>query len=244
MNKQFNKNRVYFIVVCIAVFVLVSIILLCFLGDDEFCGTEESTGDYIVNGSPETVWDSQEHHENKSTDASNYATSEQVILDISQDEIEEDSSVREEDEIITTTTISITITTETTTATTRENITSQEINITDITTEHEHVFYDEITYIHHDEEGHYEKVCVQEGYEEVIYDSYDKYCYHCGAVMDDWTFDDVLNHSSIHGAYGTYQMIVDTIWHEPVYEDKWIIDKAAYDEEVIREICVQCGYER
>ena len=244
MNKQFNKSRVYLVVVCIAVLVLLSTTLLCCFGDDTFCGTEDSTSDCVANESSMTVWISQEHHENKSTDDLNYTTSEHVLLDTSQAEIEQDVSVVEDDEITTSTIISTTITTGTTIATTRETITSQENDITDVTTEHEHVFYEEIIYIHHEEEGHYEKVCVQEGYEEVIYDSYDKYCYHCGAVMDDWTFDDVLNHSSIHGAYGTYQMIVDTIWHEPVYEDKWIIDKAAYDEEVIREICVQCGYER
>ena len=109
-------------------------------------------------------------------------------------------------------------------------------------TQHVHNFVTNIIYISHAEEGHYEDVCVSQGYEEKIYETYDSYCYQCGAVMDDWSFDQLLDHSAIHGSYGTYTAVVEIIWHEPVYENQWIVDKEAYEEEVREEKCVECGY--
>ncbi len=112
----------------------------------------------------------------------------------------------------------------------------------DITTEHTHNFDVTITFVSHPEEGHYEEVCVTDGYNEEIYETYNKYCYQCGVVMDDWSFEQLLDHSAIHGSFGTYTKVVDTIWHEPVYETIWVVDKEAYDEEVIVEQCKECGY--
>ena len=109
-------------------------------------------------------------------------------------------------------------------------------------TQHVHNFVASITYIYHAEEGHYEEVCVSQGYEKKIYETYDTYCYQCGAIMDDWGFNELLDHSALHGSYGSYTAVIDTIWHEPVYENRWIVDKEAYKEEVYEEKCIECGY--
>lgn len=110
------------------------------------------------------------------------------------------------------------------------------------TTEHVHTYAMSSSCAYYPEEGHYEKVCVSEGYTEEIYECYDKYCYYCGAIMDDWDFEALLEHSSIHGAYGTQQIVVETIWHEPIYEEIWVVDKEEYYEEEVVVECIECGY--
>ena len=125
---------------------------------------------------------------------------------------------------------------ENTIPTTQGSITTQSL----ITT-HIHTYVADREYITQPEEGHYEKVCITPGYYEEVYESCSKYCYSCGAVMDDWSFDDLLSHSAIHGSYGTHQMVVDIVWHEAIYEDVWIVDKEEYVQEVITEKCIECG---
>ena len=119
-----------------------------------------------------------------------------------------------------------------------ENVSIQETE----ETEHLHSFETVVSCVYHPEEGHYEEVCLSEGYNENIYESYDKYCYQCGVVMDGWDFSQILDHSAIHGSFGTYSKLVDTVWHEPVYETVWVVDKYAYEEEVMTEKCIVCGY--
>ena len=111
-----------------------------------------------------------------------------------------------------------------------------------ITTEHEHSYVMTSSCMYHPEEGHYEKVCVVEGYSEDIFEYYDKYCYYCGTIMDDWGFEEILDHSSMHGAYGSYRLLVDSIWHEPVFEQVWIVDVEGYYEEEVVVECIDCGY--
>ena len=60
--------------------------------------------------------------------------------------------------------------------------------------------------------------------------------------MDEYSFNELLDHSALHGSYGTYKKVIDKVWHEPVYEEKWIVDKEPYTEEVVIEKCSQCGY--
>ena len=60
--------------------------------------------------------------------------------------------------------------------------------------------------------------------------------------MDDWDFEALLEHSSIHGTYGTQQIVVETIWHEPIYEEIWVVDKEEYYEEEVVVECIECGY--
>lgn len=112
----------------------------------------------------------------------------------------------------------------------------------DATTEHTHNFVISSSCAFFPEEGHYEYVCIAEGYNEDRYEFYDKYCYFCGSVMDSWPVEQLLAHSSEHGAYGTYQLLVESIYCEPEYEEIWVVDKEEYyvEEEVIE--CIECGY--
>lgn len=133
-------------------------------------------------------------------------------------------------------------TTQATTQATTQGASTQ-VQVTEAaTSQHIHSYEANISYVYHPEEGHYEEQCVVEGYEEEVYEYYDTYCYYCGTVMDGWGYKELLNHSAIHGAYGTYKEVVDTIWHEPVYEQVWVVDKEEYYEEVITESCTICGY--
>jgi len=111
-----------------------------------------------------------------------------------------------------------------------------------VNTEHVHNFVISSSCAYYPEEGHYEDICVKDGYTEEKYESYENYCYFCGSIMDSWSLDQILEHSSKHGSYGTYNMLVESIYHEPVYEKIWVIDKAEYyvEEEVIE--CIECGY--
>ncbi len=143
---------------------------------------------------------------------------------------------------VTTATATIKPTTEAATQTTTQTASAQ-VQVTEAsTTQHTHSYETNISYVYHPEEGHYEEQCVSEGYEEEVYEYYDTYCYYCGTVMDGWSYKELLNHSAIHGAYGTYKAVIDTIWHEPVYEQVWVVDKEEYYEEVITEKCTVCGY--
>lgn len=131
-------------------------------------------------------------------------------------------------------------TTQITTSEIQEEIIELETTLT--ATEHEHTYVMTSSCMYHPEEGHYEQVCISEGYHEEIYEYYDKYCYYCGAVMDDWGFDEILDHSSMHGAYGTHRQLVDSVWHEPIYEQVWVVDLEAYYEEEVVVECIECGY--
>lgn len=126
--------------------------------------------------------------------------------------------------------------------TTQMNNTYSVDSATEITTTHTHSFVMTSSCMYHPEEGHYEEICVAEGYTENIYEYYEMYCYYCGAVMDGWGFEELLEHSSLHGAYGSYQLLTDSIWHEPVYENVWVVDVEEYYEEEMVVECTDCGY--
>lgn len=118
---------------------------------------------------------------------------------------------------------------------------------TDIETcEHEWVEMTET--IHHDETGHYETIVIEEAYDEPVYESH-AICGGCGKdfgsgeaaceaaldhTMEDF-FDDCEN-------YHTEDVQIDTIHHDAVTEQKWIVDTPAYDETVTTGYkCSVCG---
>lgn len=122
---------------------------------------------------------------------------------------------------------------------------------------HQHTWEAQYRTVHHDEEGHYEDVCVQKAYDEPIYETHN-FCNYCGI---DITATGVgLGHCSVCGplyppdhplygqfetqgsSYGTKDVQVGTTHHEAVYEKKWIVDKKAYDEQVLDGYkCTTCG---
>lgn len=105
----------------------------------------------------------------------------------------------------------------------------------------------EIVYktVYHEEEGHYEKVLIQEAWVEVVYENeIVKRCNQCGQIMR--TEKDIDKHfleSKSCTGYSNYwiEELVDVIHHDAIYEDKWIVDKAAWDEQVVDYYQCNCG---
>lgn len=127
----------------------------------------------------------------------------------------------------------------------------------DDTTQHQHNWVAQYTTVHHEEEGHYEDVLVQEAYDEPVYEvhyichycwiditasdlSVGAHCTTCGPPMneDDPFWEEGATEGS---SYGTKKVQVDTIHHDAVYETQWIVDKAAYDEKVLTGYTCTCG---
>ncbi|MCM1171210.1 MAG: hypothetical protein NC393_03695 [Clostridium sp.] len=125
---------------------------------------------------------------------------------------------------------------------------------------HQHTWQAQYRTVHHDEEGHYENKCVKEAYDEPIYDYHyfcnycriditalgsdpDTHCTVCGPPLSE---DDIRYVPGIittaGSSYSTGQVQVGTTHHEAVYEKKWIVDKKAYDEQVLDGYkCTTCG---
>lgn len=122
---------------------------------------------------------------------------------------------------------------------------------------HQHTWEAQYRTVHHDEVGHYEKVCVKEAYDEPVYEGHyfcdycgkditasgegPAHCIACGPPMpeDDPFWEPGATEGS---GYGTVRIQVSTTHHEAVYEKKWIVDKKAYDEQVSNGYkCTTCG---
>ena len=133
--------------------------------------------------------------------------------------------------------------------------------------------WDEV--VQHEEEGHWEKVLVKDAWDEEvpIYEEQIRHiCNNCGEDItgseNDHMFEHLSNgelagwHEEVkniqvgtetvhHEAVYEDKWIVDkeawteTIHHEAVYENKWIVDKEAWTEEVVQgQICPDCGATR
>ena len=107
--------------------------------------------------------------------------------------------------------------------------------------------------VHHDEEGHYENVLVKDAWIETVpvYETQARdICNTCNA---DLTGTNISAHVKQHmmagedkGGHRTewkeVQVGTETIKHDAVYEKKWIVDKAAWDETVTNGYkCSSCG---
>lgn len=122
---------------------------------------------------------------------------------------------------------------------------------------HQHTWEAQYRTVHHDEEGHYENVCVKEAYDEPVYGTH-YVCNYCGIDLG----NDQLSHclkcgpplseddiryvpgviTTAGSSYGTIRVQVSVIHHEAVYGKKWIVDKKAYDEQVPNGYkCTTCG---
>ena len=94
--------------------------------------------------------------------------------------------------------------------------------------------------INHPEQGHYETKVVKAAYDEPKYEEHNV-CNKCGYDMgtDDWN---VLNHENIcDGSYSCIPVQVGTIHHDAVTEQVYVVDQAAYTENVYGERCSGCG---
>ena len=128
---------------------------------------------------------------------------------------------------------------------------------------HTHDWVEQTETVHHEEKGHYENVEVgmetivdEEAWDEPVYD-YVQVCSVCGYSTD--SDDDIIGHmlshtdenGDLYGSYSSKRVQVDTIHHsgltheEPVYEQEWVVDSEAWDEEVVTGYrCRTCGAEK
>ena len=227
------------IVVSVALFLVLAIILFCKNAGDLKAydkGFESKTGSDVISTDMVSFANDTEH---KNSQECSY-----TISTNSDKTTSVDYSPKNEETTAGTTHITCDTTqaTEVITTSSQQDSTLDVDTTSTITTVHTHSYVMTSSCMYHPEEGHYEEVCVTEGYSEDIYEYYDKYCYYCGTIMDDWGFEEILDHSSIHGAYGTYKLLVDSIWHEPVYEQVWVVDVEGYYEEEVVVECIDCGY--
>lgn len=103
--------------------------------------------------------------------------------------------------------------------------------------------------IHHDEVGHKEKVLVSEAWDEEV-PVYEKVfvmiCNECDHVMRnaeelDAHFRENYECGSWRDANITEQVGTEIIHHEAVYEERYIVDKEAWDEQVTEYYRCNCG---
>lgn len=97
--------------------------------------------------------------------------------------------------------------------------------------------------IQHKEEGHYETKVVKAAYDEPQYDWHDV-CNKCGADLGDGLDggEAIANHGDIcDGSYSNVRVQVGTIHHDAVTEQVYVVDQAAYTENVYGERCSGCG---
>ena len=116
---------------------------------------------------------------------------------------------------------------------------------------HTHNWVPITTVVHHDEEGHWENVLVSEAWtEEVpIYEEREvMICNGCGADLTNLSESDFEDHifQSGHGSWREewkqVQVGTNKINHDAVYDKKWVVDKAAWDETVTTGYrCSSCG---
>ena len=94
--------------------------------------------------------------------------------------------------------------------------------------------------INHPEQGHYETKVVKAAYDEPKYEEHNV-CNKCGYDMgtDDW---EVLNHGDVcDGSYSCIPVQVGSIHHDAVTEQVYVVDQAAYTENVYGKRCSGCG---
>lgn len=116
---------------------------------------------------------------------------------------------------------------------------------------HTHNWVPITSVLHHDEQGHNEKVLVSEAWTEevpIYEEQYRAICNTCGEDITSNYAEHIKKHM-LNGEGGSYrnevvqiQVGTNKINHDAVYEDKWIVDKAAWDETVTTGYkCSSCG---
>lgn len=125
----------------------------------------------------------------------------------------------------------------TTVSATQKNTTSS----TKIET-HTHEWVAQTKTVHHAEEGRYETKVIQEAYNEVVY-AWRTFCNKCGNDISDLKADEVAFHSAIlcGSGYHADYVVVETIHHDAITEQVWVVDKAAWTETITTDYKCDCG---
>ena len=125
-------------------------------------------------------------------------------------------------------------------------------NNTSDSNKHTHRWNPITSKVHHEEQGHYENILVSEAWtEEVpIYEEQEVYIFNgCGSDItsdpDKHMYEALLVGNTKCAGYSSdwkqIQVGTDKITHDAVYESKWIVDKAAWDETVTTGYSCSCG---
>lgn len=99
--------------------------------------------------------------------------------------------------------------------------------------------------VHHQETGHYETQTVTEAWDEPVYEGR-CVCSACGGDFGSPT-EVSIHILEAHGGLASYsaqKVQVDTIHHEAVTQEIWVVDQAAWDEQVVTGYRCSCGAER
>lgn len=115
---------------------------------------------------------------------------------------------------------------------------------------HTHTWVEKFKDVYHEAQGHYEKVCIKQPWTESIpvYENQSRsICNTCGADITGNTGNHMKQHM-LNGENGSWrseyiqvQVGTNTIKHDGVYEDKWVVDKEAWTEKVSIGHSCSCG---
>ena len=115
---------------------------------------------------------------------------------------------------------------------------------------HTHTWVEKFKDVYHEAQGLYEKVCIKQPWTESIpvYEERDRaICNTCSADITDNITAHGKNHL-LNGENDSYrvewinvQVGTNTIKHDGVYEDKWVVDKEAWTEKVSIGHSCSCG---
>ena len=115
---------------------------------------------------------------------------------------------------------------------------------------HTHTWVEKFKDVYHEAQGHYEKVCVKQPWTESVPVYEEKclsICNTCGADITGNTGNHIKQHM-LNGENGSYrvewikvQVGTNTIKHDGVYEDRWVVDKEAWTEKVSIGHSCSCG---
>lgn len=117
--------------------------------------------------------------------------------------------------------------------------------------EHTHSWVEVYKDVYHAEEGHYENILVKDAWTELvpIYEEKEvSICNTCGADITGNTSAHMKAHM-LNGENGSFrtewkqvQTGTNTITHDAIYEQKWVVDKQAWTEKVLSGYkCNSCG---
>lgn len=147
----------------------------------------------------------------------------------------------------------VTTTTQTSTTNLNKNDTTSNSNSNTNKKEHTHSWVEVYKDVYHAEEGHYENVVVKDAWTETVpvYESkIVNICNGCGADitgnerehMKSAALAGNMNCGGWHNEQRQVQTGTNTITHDAVYDQKWVVDKAAWTEKVLTGYkCNSCG---
>ncbi len=109
------------------------------------------------------------------------------------------------------------------------------------TQQHTHTWVEDTKTIVHEEKGHYETKVVEEAFDEGIY-AWRTFCNKCGEDITDLGDEGLTIHSAIlcESGYHADYVVVDTVHHDAVIEDVWVVDQYGYTETITSYKC-KCG---